>query len=223
MVKNRMSKIALSIAVSAIAIFGLNGCNKTNKNSAKGLSEYEIAADIPIGSKDAKVVLVEYASIACPHCATFQKDIVPTIMEKYVKTNKIRYVFREYPTGNVQLASAGHLLLRCNAPEKREALLNTLFEQQMEIFNAAQSAAGPKQALLNIAKSAGMSEADFDKCMENSELLQTLVDLRNYGNETDKISGTPTVFVNGKLVEQPVGSEYKVEDITKALDAALAK
>lgn len=209
----------ISMAIIGLSSFGLvTSCNKGASNS-----KFEQAFDIPEGSKDAKVVLVEYASVMCPHCATFQHEVLPTIKEKYVKTGKVRYIFREFPTAPVNLAMAGHLMARCVDPSKREALIDTLMGQQKEIFQAAQGAGGVKQAFLNIAASAGMSDAEFDKCMENKEKLKILADIHKQGAEVDKIDGTPSFFVNGAKIEGPVGREYNADDISKALDAELAK
>jgi len=207
------------LGAASVAALSVTSCAKGG-----AASSYEIPSDIAQGSADAKVVMVEYASVTCPHCADFGKDVMPGIKTKYIDTGKIRYVFREFPTPPIEIASAGHLLARCVAPNKREAVLNTLMTQQREIVTQAQGPNGAKQALLNIAASVGMSEGDFDKCMQDEAKLQTLVDVRNYAIEKDNISGTPTIFVNGKVVPQPVGrSHYIVEDVSKLIDEALAK
>ncbi|MEK7660902.1 MAG: DsbA family protein [Pseudomonadota bacterium] len=219
--KLKTPKLFAICALSALtlATFSMVSCSKNGANSS-----YEIPSDIAQGSADAKVVMVEYASVTCPHCADFGKDIMPSIKTKYIDTGKIRYVFREFPTPPIEIASAGHLLARCVAPNKREAVLNTLMTQQREIVTQAAGPNGAKQALLNIAASVGMSETDFDKCMQDEAKLQTLVDIRNYAIEKDNIGGTPTIFVNGKIVPQPVGrGNYVVEDVSKLIDEALAK
>lgn len=216
--------IGTIFAATALAFsLGLTACTKDNsKTVGKGTSEYEIATDIPIGSKDAKVVVVEYASIMCPHCATFQNNIVPQIMKNLVDTGKVRYVFREFPTAPVDLASAGHLLGRCVDPNKREAIINALMAQQQDIYVSAQ-AGGAKQALLKVAQSAGMNETQFDNCMKDEAKLKILADVMKYGTDHDKVDATPSVFVNGVRVNPPVGREYEYADVEKAVNAALAK
>ena len=199
---------------------GLTACSKATTGVTKGQSQYEIESDLPIGSKDAKVVVVEYASVMCPHCANFQNKVVPQIMKNLVETGKVRYVFREFPTAPVDLASAGHLIGRCVDPSKREAVINALMNQQQDIYVAAQSG-GAKQALLTVAQSAGMNESQFDACMKDEKKLSLLADVMKYGEEHDKVTATPTVFVNGKAVTSPVGREYEYADVEKAVNAAL--
>lgn len=215
---SRKIKIGALALLGLTAAIGIAACNKTGGAA----SSYELATDIPVGSKDAKVVMVEYASITCPHCARFEKDVMPTILKNYVETGKVRYVFREFPTPPIELASAGHLLGRCVAPDKRQALIETLMAQQVEIYTQAQ-AGNALQPFMTIAASVGMNEDAFKACMQDKDKLQILVDVQDYGQNHDKVTGTPSVFVNGKLVTGPVGREFNVQDISAALDAELAK
>ena len=216
--------IGTIFAAATLALsLGLTACSpNSSKMPVKGMSQYEIPSDLAVGSKDAKVVIVEYASVMCPHCANFQNNIVPKIMQNLVEPGKVRYVFREFPTPPVDLASAGHLLGRCVDPSKREAMINALMAQQQDIYVSAQ-AGGAKQALLKVAQSAGMNETQFDNCMKDEAKLKTLADVMKYGEEHDKVDATPTVFVNGVRVTPPVGREYEYGDIEKAVSAALAK
>lgn len=219
---NNKIKIIATALLTMVAASGLSGCGKDTTKTA-GLSKYEIATDLPEGSKDAKVVMVEYASVTCPHCARFGKNVMPEVRKNYIQTGKVRYVFREFPTAPVELASAGHLLGRCVDPSKRQAIIDTLMDQQENIYQQAQGPAGAKQAFVDIAKSAGMSEAQFDDCMKDSAKLKMLADIRQYALDHDKVTGTPTVFINGKEVQSPVGREYNFDDIKNAVEAELAK
>lgn len=223
MIKTSKSmKIAAVIAIGAISAITLTSCNK-NSAAGSGNTKYELATDITQGSKDAKVVMVEYASITCPHCADFQKNVMPEIKAKYIETGKVRFAFREFPTPPIEIAMAGHLLSRCVAPDKHEAVISALMNTQMEIMQQAQGPNGAKQSLLNVAKSVGMNETDFDKCMENKEKLKVLADVMEHGNTVDKVGGTPTIIINGNTITPPPGQDYSVKLIADALDAELAK
>jgi protein-disulfide isomerase len=204
-----------------LALGGIVSCGPKSSSGA-GQSKFEIASDISEGSKDAKVVMVEYASVMCPHCSDFQKDIIPSVMENYVKTGKIRYVFREFPTSPVALATAGHLLTRCVPQEKREGMISAIMSNQREIIVQAQAGAGV-DALKTIAASAGMGDGEFTKCMEDKEKLKTLDTIAKHGSEVDKITGTPTILINGETYTPPVGKAYEYPEVAKAIDAALAK
>lgn len=215
-------RLAFTLA-SILALGGLSGLAACKSGGAGApASVHETASDMPVGSPDAKVVLVEYASITCPHCANFHNNVLPELKTKYIDTGKVRYVFREFPTPPIELASAGHLLARCAGADKREGVVNALMRQQMEIYGQSQGPGGAKPALLAIAASAGMSEAQFDACMGNREILETLVKVRDDGVKAG-VTGTPSFFINGDRFEPPVGREVSAADLSAALDAALAK
>src|SRR5580692_8360486 len=87
--------------------------------------------DMALGPKDASVTITEYASMTCPHCAAFNADVFPKIKSEYIDTNKIRYIFREFPL-DIK-AAAGSMLSRCIAKDdagKYFAVTDLLFKQQ---------------------------------------------------------------------------------------------
>ena len=73
--------------------------------------------DLVLGKADAPVTIVEYASMTCPHCATFHKTTYPALKSKYIDTGKVRFIFREFPLD--ELAVAASMLARCR-PRRRE-------------------------------------------------------------------------------------------------------
>jgi len=214
-----VAKTALVAAVLALSACGPSTGGKSG--GAPG-STLEATSDFPVGSKDAKVVMVEYASITCPHCANFHTTVLPVLKEKYITPGKVRYIFREFPTPPIELATAGHLLARCAGADKRDQIIDALMRGQMELVTQAQGPSGAKQALLNVAVSAGMNETQFDACMANQDILKTLVEVQEGGVQAG-VQGTPTIFINGERFEGPATREMTADDVSKALDAALAK
>lgn len=219
----------MSTAIAMIALTGgllaVASC-KPNGGAAGGggsaLSKYEAATDFPMGSKDAKVVMVEYASVTCPHCANFHNNVLPALKEKYITPGKVRYVFREFPTPPIELAMAGHLIARCAGGEKRDAVISTIMRQQMEMVTQAQGPTGAEQYFKTLAASVGMSDGQFSECLKNEAMLKTLADVRE-GGIAAGVTGTPTIFINGEKFEGPAGREMETPDLVKALDAAVAK
>jgi protein-disulfide isomerase len=215
------------LATGLVAVLGLAGlasCNQGGGAAGTGtaLSKYELPLDMPVGSPDAKVVLVEYASVTCPHCAAFSNTVKPELKTRYIDTGKVRFVFRDFPTPPIPIAAAGARLARCAGPDKRDAVLDTLFRQQEEIFRQAQGPTGVRQALVDIASAAGMSEAQFDACMQNKEGEEALRAVVEHGRSVDKVTATPTLFINGERFEAPAGREIGTADLFPALDAAIA-
>lgn len=79
-------------------------------DSAKLLEPHPLE-DRWLGSADANVVIVEYASTTCPHCAKFHTESFPVIKREYIDTGKVRFIFREFPLNDVDLAAV--MLARC--------------------------------------------------------------------------------------------------------------
>src|SRR6185503_7987265 len=70
------------------------------------------------GNPKAKVTVVEYASVGCPHCGNWARNVWPEFRARYVDTGKVRFVLREAITGDAELATAGFLTARCAGPAK---------------------------------------------------------------------------------------------------------
>lgn len=147
--------------------------------------------DIVLGNADAKVTIVEYASMTCPHCANFHIRVLPELKKKYIDTGKARLVFREFPLDN--LAAAGAMLARCSGTNAY-AMLDVLFQKQDEwvVRN------DPVSKLLEIAKQAGFTKESFEKCLTDDKLLAQVEASRSRANEKFGVNSTPTFFINGK-------------------------
>jgi protein-disulfide isomerase len=170
--------------------------------------------DIALGPADAKVTIVEYASLTCPHCAHFHKSVLPELKAKYIDTGKIRLVMRDHP-GNDR-AAAGAMLARCVAPDKAYPLLDALFKTQEQWAFAKES---PLPKLQEIARQAGFSEESFKKCLTDDKLLKTINSNFEHALSTFGVRSTPTFFINGKrLKDAPV-----LESFDKAIAEAEGK
>ena len=148
--------------------------------------------DIWLGSKDAPVTMIEYASMTCSHCAAFHKETFPTLKSKYIDTGKVRFVLREFPFD--PLATAGFMLARCAGPDKREAMVDLLFDQQKNWAFTDK----PLEGLSNLVKQTGMSQQAFEACLKDKQLYDNVNQVRDRAAEKFKVDATPTFFINGK-------------------------
>jgi len=149
--------------------------------------------DIVMGSADAPNTIVEYASMTCPHCAHFYRDVFPEVKKKYIDTGKARFVFREFPLDG--LAVAASMLARCSGNDRFYPMVDGLFETQETWAVPGEDG---KQKLLLIAKQAGFSQEAFDKCLADKELFEKIVEVRTRGHEKFGVDATPSFFINGK-------------------------
>ena len=144
------------------------------------------------GAANAPVTLIEYASMTCPHCASFHETTYPEMKKKYIDTGKIRFIFREFPLDT--LAMAGSMLARCAGKEKFFPLIETLFAQQKEWVTQK-----PMQPLLAIARQAGFTQQSFEECLANQQVQNGIEEGRQRAVQRLNVQSTPTFFINGKL------------------------
>lgn len=168
--------------------------------------------DLTLGSPDAKVTVVEYASMTCGHCARFHKSVFPELKEKYIDTNKIYFVMREFPLDN--LAAAASMLARCAGDDKTFPLISVLFDKQADW---AFVKSNPVPALREIAKQAGFTKESFDACLKDEDLLDKIMKRRERASSVFGVNSTPTFFINGKKL----AGGTSIEDFSKVIDPIL--
>jgi protein-disulfide isomerase len=200
-----MLALSRRLAVFAVAALMLTACNK-------GPTKAD-ASDMSLGKPDAKVQVVEYASLSCPHCARFNNDVFPAFKAKYIDTGLVHYTFREFLTEPVALASGGALMARCLAktggPDKYFAVVDAVFHGQDEIVRTGDM----RGVLLRIGQASGMTEAQFDSCVGDEDAMKAMNKRIEGYVKNDKIEATPTFIINGKKLEG--------EQTMATLDAAI--
>ena len=159
-------------------------------------------SELSIGPADAKVTVVEFASMTCGHCKNFHTGAFQEIKKKYVDTGKIRFVFREFPLD--PRAFAASMLARCAGEGKTFPLISALFELQTDWAFVKDD---PTPKMLEIAKQAGFTQETFDKCLTDQALLDKLTANRTRASEVFGVSSTPTFFINGKRLTEPATLE----------------
>jgi len=178
--------------------------------------------DLFLGGAKAPVMIVEYASMTCPHCAHFSETTFPEFKKRYIDTGKVRYVLREFPLD--PLAAAGFMLARCAGdpggdgtggkdPDKYYAMVDTLFRQQNQWVKEK-----PLPPLLAIAKQAGFTEESFNACLANQKLLDDIQKERQTAIDKFKVHSTPTFFIDGKSY----AGALTIEEMAKIIDPQAA-
>jgi protein-disulfide isomerase len=217
---DRTINIVLVCAVLAAALVGgyvyfVRGASQIDPNAPKkdpDLAELMTPPaglqDVSIGSQDAPNVIVEYASMTCPHCAQFDKVVFPEIKTKYIDTGKVRLIFREFPLDG--LAARASMLARCAGPDRYFPMIDVMFQTQPTWV-----VEGPEALdhLLQLARQAGFSKEKFDACLADKELFKKIVDERQWAADKFQVDSTPTFFVNGKRMS----GEHQLKDFEAML------
>ena len=173
--------------------------------------------EMTLGNPDAKLTVIEYASVTCPGCAYFHANIYPKLKSDYIETGKINFVFREFPTAPQQLAYLGFVLSRCAADEAGPpayfAMLNTLFQNQRTWVGE-----NWQSEILKYAAQAGMSEEDFKACIARQDILDNINETIETGVEKYDVASTPTFILN----DEKMGRYKDADEYFAMLDEALA-
>ncbi len=176
-----------------------------------------LPSDIVLGEADAPVTIVEYASTTCPACASFHRDVFPALNEKFVKTGKAKFIFREFPTSPVELSLIGSVFARCTAedggPDVYFNVLKSLFNDQRDWIYGDD----PKASLLKIAAQTGMDEAAFDACLREQKYVDVVEANVDGGRRLYAVRSTPTIFINGEKAR-----DRSPEALAAAIEDALA-
>ena len=171
--------------------------------------------DFVIGNEDAKITIIEYASLSCSHCADFHVNTLETLKKEYIDTGKVRMVFRDYPFNYPALL--GSMVLRCIPENYRYDYMNALFKLQPDWVNKENKKT--IQELYKIMQSGGMTKEEYDACIYNTELeneiLEGVMEAQNQFN----IKSTPSFIINGKLIE----GNKSIKEFRQIIDKILSQ
>lgn len=184
------SRVGLTLL--AVAALAMASCSKGGGGSGGALAD-----DMTMGNPSAKVTVQEYASVGCPICARWYQEVFPAFKAKYIDTNRVHFVAKEMLVGGgveVQVAASGFLLARCAGKDKYFAVVDSLYKNQEQAFQ------DPRGVLMNIARSVGMTDQQFETCVSDEKALQALNDRVEKHNK-EGVDSTPTFVINGQKME----------------------
>lgn len=173
--------------------------------------------DMTLGNPQARVVVVEYASLACPHCALFHNNVFPAFKARYVDTGKVLFVYREYITAPAQVAVAGAVVARCAGKAGYFTVIDGVFAAQQEIYSDG-TVAGLRRILFREGARAGLTQPQVEACLADTAAFAAMDVRVNRARTEEGVEGTPTFKVNGVKVRTPATGEMDLA----ALDAAIA-
>ncbi len=168
------------------------------------------SADRTIGNPRAPVTVVEYGSLACPHCAEWQMGTWYAFKERYVDTGQVRFVFRDMLTEPVTEATQAAAIARCSAPEQYFEVLHTFYRWQSTARNFGPVSEWYDRAIVV----SGRSRDEINACVQDPATIAAIREAMT-GGIAAGVTKTPTFFVNGKVV-----ADGSLETLGAAIDAA---
>ncbi|RIA37850.1 protein-disulfide isomerase [Hephaestia caeni] len=172
-----------------------------------------------MGNPNAALKLIEYGSRSCPTCGVFGRDGIPPLEENYVKTGKVSFEFRDFPVhGGPDLglstlgrcvsesaffpileqtyASQDKLLEKLESPEAQALLQRLQGKSPTDIATGWATYLG----YVDFVKQRGVTEQQAKACLADQKNVQAVVDMAQQGGK-DGVTGTPSFFLNGTLLE----------------------
>ena len=169
----------------------------------------------PLGNKDAKVKIVEFADYRCPFCEVLYKESEPKIVKDYVDTGKAVFYFRHFAFLGEASTLAANAAECANEQNKFWEMHAWLYDNQPPESDVSMYTV---EKLTEAAGSLGLNTSQFNQCLTSNK-YQANVDKDIAEGQTAGVSGTPTLFINGKPI---IGAE-PYETIKAQIDAALAE
>jgi len=167
--------------------------------------------DVVEGKADAPIVIVEYASMTCGHCAAFHKEVYPTLKKDFIDAGKVKFILREFPLD--ERAAAAFMLAR-SLGDKRDAAVDFLFAQQKNwAFTET-----PFESLASVVKQIGIGQAQFEETLKDEKLQQAVYAVAEKGSKFG-VRATPTFFINGLRYD----GRMDVAELPKIIADSVAK
>lgn len=162
-----------------------------------------------VGNEDAKITILAYESLTCSYCANFHKNVYPELKKEYLDTGLAKIEFRHFPLDITALNAAK--ISQCKNDGNSNILMSLYANQQKWIKGSTIEEANKN--LQDFVNSEGF-EVDFEKCINNSEIEDFILNDRIDGVKNFKVNATPTIIINNEKFEKTL--DYK--NLKKALE-----
>jgi protein-disulfide isomerase len=244
----------ISVLFLASAALLATACNAEKGASTTGSGPEVTAAPVPppnngdwstivtktpeggflMGNPNAKVKLVEFGSMTCPHCAEFEEQGGKSLVDNYVKKGLVSWEFRNFVRDPFDMTAT--LLARCGGEANFFGMTRTMFHDQKNWIGKIQAAdqaqlqalqtAPPAQQFSTIADLAGLKtfaaqrgvpRAKADQCLGNEAEINQLVQMNSDAVSGFNIPGTPSFLINGALADQASSWDKLEPKIKEAL------
>ena len=153
------------------------------------------------GNKDAKTTIIVYESLTCSHCANFHKEIYPLLKKEYIDTGLAKIEFRHFPLDMTAFNASKIAQCKNNlSTELGLKILESLYSNQ-QAWIKGNTIEEINKNLKKFLKKEGFN-LDFEKCINNKEIEDFVLNDRIEGTKKFKVNATPTIIINNKKFEK---------------------
>lgn len=185
-----------------------------NSNIAHANSDLEAAlAPRILGNPDAPILMAEYFSLSCSHCADFHHGAFKDIKANWIDTGKVRFEMRDFPLRGPAIFA--HALARSVPANAYSGMIDILFKKQRD-WAASED---PLGELARIARIAGIGQDAFTEIVQNRPLLEGIVAIAQNGYNKFNINSTPSFVINEDRVLRGSGDYNRFLSVLNEISA----
>ncbi|MEG3618839.1 DsbA family protein [Magnetovibrio sp. PR-2] len=201
-----------SLSAAVFFMFGVVVTLPGSAVAAEQVTLEKALAEMSMGDPNAPVVLNEYSSLTCGHCANFHANSLPELKKKYVETGKVRIVFHDFPLDNLSVAAVG--LARCAGSPRNVEFFDMLYQTQGNWIQAENKIG----ALAALARFYGLENEDVMACLQNEELMTAIQKNRDQAAAMYGIDSTPSFVLDGQVIKGALSADDMGDMLDKALE-----
>ena len=164
------------------------------------------------GNKNAKITIIAYESLTCSHCANFHKDIYPKLKKEYIDTGLAKIEFRHFPL-DIAAFNASKIA-QCKNDQSLE-ILESLYSNQ-QAWVKGNTVKEINNSLKKFIEDEGF-KVDFEKCVNNKEIEDFVLNDRIEGAKNFKVNATPTIIINNKKFEKSLNYKNLKKSLEKLI------
>lgn len=175
-------------------------------NAQESTGEDVVIQEMVLGSADAPVEVIEYASYTCPHCATFHTGIFKDLKADYIDTGKVKFIYREVYFDRYGLW--GSMIARCGGEDRFFGITDLLYQQQSS-WSRAGSEAAIADELRKIGRIAGLENDQLEACLSDGDKARSLIEWYQANADEHGISSTPSFVIDGTTHSNMSYSDFR--------------
>ena len=167
---------------------------------------------ITSGNENAKITIIAYESLTCSHCADFHKEVYPQLKREYIDTGLAKIEFRHFPLDIAALNASK--ISQCKDGQNLE-ILESLYSNQ-QAWVKGKTIVEINNNLKKFIEKEGF-KIDFDKCINNKEIEDFILNDRIEGAKKFEINATPTIIINNKKFEKSLNYKNLKKSLEKLI------
>tara|TARA_S200000501_G_C20613318_1_gene651287 strand:+ start:223 stop:798 length:576 start_codon:yes stop_codon:yes gene_type:complete len=167
---------------------------------------------ITSGNQNAKITIIVYESLTCSHCASFHEEVYPEIKRDYIDTGLAKIEFRHFPLDVAALNASK--LAQCKNNKSLE-ILEALYSKQQAWVKGGTI----EEVNINLKKFIKKEgfKLNFEKCINDKEIENFILEDRIEGTKKFKVNATPTIIINNKKFEKSLNYKNLKKTLEKLI------